>query len=195
MSEELPWRYACVCRNTKEGEIALLCEMGVEGIWRKAKQRCLWSHLASFNRFFSILWNLYPVTFLSSLSPFHFLSYKVQIHVQCRWCRKHGFDPRFGKIPWRVWQPTPVFLPGESHAQRSLVGYSPQGSKELDITEGTEYTCSTKYELSRITMWKWFQPECGMISWHIWKERAGLTEFLALCRLPMNLLTGKSSCV
>ena len=41
-----------------------------------------------------------------------------------------------GKIPWRMkWQPTPVFLPGESHGQRNLVGYSPQGCKELDTTE------------------------------------------------------------
>ena len=36
---------------------------------------------------------------------------------------------------WRIkWQPTPVFLPGESHGQRSLVGYSPWGHKELDTT-------------------------------------------------------------
>ena len=34
----------------------------------------------------------------------------------------------------RKWQPTPVFFPGESHAQRSLAGYSPGGSKELDMT-------------------------------------------------------------
>ena len=41
-----------------------------------------------------------------------------------------------GKIPWsRIWQPTPVFLPGEFHGQRSLVGYSPWGPKELDTTE------------------------------------------------------------
>ena len=33
------------------------------------------------------------------------------------------------------WQPSPVFLPGESHGQRSLVGYSPWGRKELDTTE------------------------------------------------------------
>ena len=47
---------------------------------------------------------------------------------QCRRCR---FDPWLGKIPWRwEWQPTPVFLPGESHEQRSLVGYSPWGHKE-----------------------------------------------------------------
>jgi len=37
-----------------------------------------------------------------------------------------------GKIPWRrAWQPTPVFLPGESHGQRSLVGYSPWGGKRI----------------------------------------------------------------
>ena len=40
------------------------------------------------------------------------------------------------RCPWRrKWQPTPVFLPGESHGQRSLVGYSPWGQKELDTTE------------------------------------------------------------
>ena len=38
--------------------------------------------------------------------------------------------------PWRrEWQPTPVFLPGESYGQRSLVGYSPRGHKESDTTE------------------------------------------------------------
>jgi len=40
------------------------------------------------------------------------------------------------KIPWRrEWQPTPVFLPGASHAQRSLVGYSPWERKEPDTTK------------------------------------------------------------
>ena len=54
-------------------------------------------------------------------------------HVEGR-----GFDPWVGKIPWRrAWHstPTPVFLPEESHGQRSLVGYSPWGRKELDTTE------------------------------------------------------------
>ena len=46
------------------------------------------------------------------------------------------FDSWVRKIPWRrKWQSTPVFLPGESHGQRSLVGYSPWGHKELDTTE------------------------------------------------------------
>ena len=49
-----------------------------------------------------------------------------------------GFDPWVGKIPWRrAWQLTPVFLPGESHGQRSLAGYSSRGHKESDMTEAT----------------------------------------------------------
>ena len=44
--------------------------------------------------------------------------------------RRLEFNPWFGKIPWRSkWQPTPVFLPGKSHRQRSLVGFSPWGYK------------------------------------------------------------------
>ena len=51
-------------------------------------------------------------------------------------CRRHRFDPWVGKIPWRrKWQPTPAFLPGKSHGQRSLVGYSPWSHKESDMTE------------------------------------------------------------
>jgi len=45
---------------------------------------------------------------------------------QCRRLKRHRFDPWVGKIPWkRAQQPTPVFLPGESHGQRSLADYSP----------------------------------------------------------------------
>ena len=48
------------------------------------------------------------------------------------------FDPWVRKIPWRrAWQPTSVFLPGESYGQRSLEGYSPLGHKESDTTEAT----------------------------------------------------------
>ena len=46
------------------------------------------------------------------------------------------FDTWVKKIPWRrKWEPTPVFLPRESHGQKSLAIYSPWGNKELDITE------------------------------------------------------------
>jgi len=50
--------------------------------------------------------------------------------------RDSRFYPWVRKIPWRrKWHSTPVFLPGKSHGQRSLVGYSPQGHKESDMTE------------------------------------------------------------
>ena len=46
-----------------------------------------------------------------------------------------GSIPGLGKIPWRrEWLPTPVFLPGEFHGERSLVAYSPWGCKESDTT-------------------------------------------------------------
>ena len=48
------------------------------------------------------------------------------------------FDPWVEKIPWRrAWLPTPVFLPGESHGQRSLGGYSPWGHTEFDMADVT----------------------------------------------------------
>ena len=52
---------------------------------------------------------------------------------------KHsGLDPWVGKIPWRrAGQPTPVFLPEESHGQSSLAGYRPQSHEDLDMMEET----------------------------------------------------------
>ena len=49
---------------------------------------------------------------------------------QCRRLNRQILDPWIRKIPWRKkWQPTPVFLPGESHGHRSLTGYSPWGRR------------------------------------------------------------------
>ena len=62
-------------------------------------------------------------------------------------CRRLGFKAWVRKIPWRrKWQPTPVFLPGKSHGQRSLAGYSLWGRKESDVTEWLSmctHNCST----------------------------------------------------
>ena len=50
-------------------------------------------------------------------------------------CGRRGLSPWVGNIPWRrEWQPTPVFLPGESQGQRSLAGYSPQGCTKSEMT-------------------------------------------------------------
>ena len=52
--------------------------------------------------------------------------------------KRCGFNPWVGKIlQRRAWQPTPVFLPRESHGQRSLEGYSPWSCKDSDMTQVT----------------------------------------------------------
>ena len=57
---------------------------------------------------------------------------------QCRRYKRLRSDPWVGKIPWRrKWQLTPVFFPGKSHGQRSLMSYSPWGLKESDMTTAT----------------------------------------------------------
>ena len=62
-------------------------------------------------------------------------------------CRRCGLNPWVRKIPWRrKWQPSSVFLPGKSHGQRSLAGYSSWGLQELDMTQqgngnSLQYSC------------------------------------------------------
>ena len=54
-------------------------------------------------------------------------------------CRRRVFNPWVRKTPWRrEWQPTPVFLPGESQGQRSLAGYSPWGCKRVGYDLATK---------------------------------------------------------
>ena len=82
---------------------------------------------------------------------------------QCRRRKRCGFNTWVGKIPWRTaWQPTLVFFPRESHGQRSLVGYSPQGCTESDMTEVTQQLCKHKS--------KWVKsvqrgPREGVVYW------------------------------
>ena len=76
--------------------------------------------------------------------------------------RGSGFDPWIGQILWRrEWQPIPIFLPGEFHGQRSLVGYSLWGCKESDTTEATNthiYSyIQDPQEEDRCESWFWLQ--------------------------------------
>ena len=65
----------------------------------------------------------------------------------CLQCGRPRFHPWVRKIPWRrEWQPTPVFLPDESHGQRSLAGYSPWGQKESRLAWATSaFTFNRKW--------------------------------------------------
>ena len=80
-----------------------------------------------------------PVRELILSSPIIRLPSGKDSTCQCRKLRKrrrHRFNPWVRTIPWRrKWKPTPVFLPGKSHGQRSLVSYNLWGHKELDTTE------------------------------------------------------------
>ena len=63
----------------------------------------------------------------------------------CMKCKRPGFDPWVGKIPWRrEWLPTPVFMPGEFHGQRNMVGYSPWGCKGSGTTEANKHAAKAK---------------------------------------------------
>ena len=90
------------------------------------------STCSSFNFIRSLLLFLTYLFCCSPPSSRLFISYAVltsgftgggsgqELACQSRSCKRYKFDPWLGKIPWRAWQPTPVFLPGESHGQRSL---------------------------------------------------------------------------
>ena len=57
-------------------------------------------------------------------------------------CRRPGFDPWVRKIPWRrAWQPTPIFLPGESH-DKGAWWATVHGVTESDTTEATQFKIS-----------------------------------------------------
>ena len=76
----------------------------------------------------------------------------------CRQCRRPRFKPWVMKIPWRrKWLPTPVFLPGESPEQRSLVGYSPWGHKKLDTIE--QLSMHMQHMRSSEMLWHYSQGE------------------------------------
>ena len=99
----------------------------------------------------------------------------------CQWRRHKGcrFDPWVRKILWRrKWQPTPVFLPGKSHGQRSLVGYGLWGCKELDMTEQLNLQRSSDLSASLVVqlvknlpaMWETW---VGSLGWEDPLEKGG----------------------
>ena len=78
--------------------------------------------------------------------------------------KRHRFDPWIRKIPCRkAWQPTPVFLPGESHGQRSLMGYSPKCCRvghdwsNLALTHGENVKPTRIFCQRTATTWGSFQ--------------------------------------
>ena len=92
-----------------------------------------------------------------------------RICLQCRWPR---FDPRVRKIPWRrQWLTTPVFLSGELHGQRSLVGYSPWGHRVRHDWATNIFTFKTIY-LERTSLVAQ-TVKCLPTMWETWVQSLG----------------------
>ena len=91
---------------------------------------------------------------------------------QSRRHRRHGFHPWIGKIPQgRTWQPTPVFLPGESHGQRSLVGYNPWGHKSQTQLSDWAYMhtlCDLAPNSLSQELHEWARQTASPSSWSVW---------------------------
>ena len=94
--------------------------------------------------------------------------------------------PGLGRFPWRrAWQPTPVFLPRESHGQRSLEGHSPWGCKESDTTEVTQHIHSTA-SVQRHTC---YISSCNLNLCIFWRLLFRLKMYLLPCECHFILLT------
>ena len=92
-----------------------------------------------------------------------------------------------GRIPWRrKWQPTPVFLPGESHGQRTLIGYSPWGCKESDMTERLHFHLKLTEKSGN---WLNSYLVQGQSFFH-WIDSQALRRWIASCfdEIPVNRL-------
>ena len=135
----LHWRNAtlrspCNCKHTTR-------HCAITFVYTAAGYVCIFTKLVPFSSWETIP---YPPAFLvfrfnhTAVLCFPYGTSGKEPIYQCRRYKRCGFDPRFGKTPWRrAWKPNPVLLPGEYHGQRSLEGYSPQGHRELDMTEAT----------------------------------------------------------
>ena len=123
------------------------------------REACCFSPLFLFGVFFSGLssWNKLSVYRAGILEPktnpvsrgFPGGSGVKNLPAKPEIPRRRGLDPWVRKIPWRKkWEPAPVFLPGKSHGQRSLVGYSPWGHKTVGHNVDTKQRWSFKILLS-----------------------------------------------
>ena len=100
----------------------------------------------------------------------------------CLQCRRPGFDSWVGNIPWRrEWLPTPVFLPGEFHGQRNLVGHSPWGCKELKTAERLSMHTHQSTWLAKLVLQSLWSLRVVSQVGIIFSKRALSTEEAAVC--------------
>ena len=107
-------------------------------------------------------------------------------------CRRSKFDPWVGKIPWRKQrQPTPIFLPGEFHGQKSLADYSPWGCKESDMTERLTFSFSLSIQYwVYISIWSSLlcRPLNSLLKLSSYNSCPCLVEFLRIFIFEVQLI-------
>jgi len=116
-------------------------------------------------------------TWLSDCTELNWITELFQVPKEWTWfprwfsgkesacqCRRCGFDPWVGKIPWRrKWQPTSAFLPGKSHGQRSLMGYSLWGRKR----DGHDLATNQQQRISQLTFHLYLPVQALMFQWSL----------------------------
>ena len=105
-------------------------------------EKCLFSPSAHFSvgLFVFLILSCMSCLYILEINPLSIVSFAIMFS-----CLRVVFSPCYSFL----WQPTPVFLPGESHGWRRLVGYSPWGHKELDMTEQLNFNFAVKKFLTR----------------------------------------------
>ena len=148
-------------------------------------------------QFFKVIWDTDFETVSSAMLALG-LPWWLRGKSVCLQCRRPGFDPWVGKIPWRrKWQPTPVSLPGESHGERSLVAYSPWGRKESDTTEWLHSLTPQPKRRLHVTVLCWWNEKgkWGARHWNNLRmpatvETAGSKLFITYKMVGRNILFG-----
>ena len=126
-------------------------------LWRHLsvlpQTQSIWGILKEYCAFENIFSSVYWKCRFGDEYPYYWASQAVLVvkNLSTNAGERCWFHPWVRMIPWRrAWQPTPAFLPKEFHGQRSLVGYSPRGCKELDTTKSlTLLSCLASVHTSR----------------------------------------------
>ena len=122
-----------------------------------------------FQTLWNIIWKTTIWYYIYQCSGFPIGASGKETACQFKRYKRHGLDPLVGEITWRrKCQPTPIFLPGESHGQRSLTGYKLQGRKSR--TQLSDWTTNINVQFKEVLLWNRLpvMPWCWMCSnnWH-----------------------------
>ena len=146
LGNSLAAQWLGLCAFTAEGKVSLpgqgtkiLQPQNTVKCFKKKKKKVFFPKYVTFDTSGCYKWKQVEDTVQCVSANLIFLGHRKGYHGLPWWltgkesacqCRRCGFKPLVGKIPWRrKWQPTPVFLPGKFHGQRSLAGYSPQNCR------------------------------------------------------------------